>query len=257
MSYVAATQIAEAKRWVGFREGPNNANPFSQWQYGSSQQPWCASFTAYCAYRAGFRFPAYCTYGERGDSWVTAVRRNAMRQGIWRARTVTARPGWLVIFEFTQPDQHIEMVISDQGQSVATIGGNTGNSVAYRVRSRRNVVGFVALDQAGQSAPPAPVPPPIVWKVQPMYNPPINVLGGIRASLPLGGGELLAGPMGHLYALDGAPNRGGPIDSNGNPKPYWGNRQVARLELPNAAEKAAGKVYTVVANDGNRYAYPE
>jgi hypothetical protein len=51
-------------------------------------------------------------------------------------------------------DQHIEMVIADSGgNAIATIGGNTGDMVAYRTRYKGNVVGYIALDEAGQNAP--------------------------------------------------------------------------------------------------------
>ena len=108
------------------------------------------------------------------------------------------------------------------------------------------------------AAPKPPVPPKP--KVPVRYDPPINVLGGIRASLSVDGGELLIGPLGHLYALDGAKNMGGPIDQNGNPKPYWIGKQVRDLVAPNDAEKNAGKHYTVLSTDpapNNRFAYPE
>lgn len=107
----------------------------------------------------------------------------------------------------------------------------------------------------GSVTRPAPKPP--VWKVTPMYNPPIDVLGGIAASLSLDGGTLLIGPLGHLYALDGARNLGGPIDAKGNVKPYFAGKQVAKLERANTQETAAGKVYTVIAVDASRYSYPE
>jgi hypothetical protein len=89
------------------------------------------------------------------------------------------------------------------------------------------------------------------------YPTPINVIGGIAASLPLHGGEVLAGLFGHIYALDGAPYEGAPAG-----KPYWANRNVHDLVLPDAAEAARGNIYTVIgfvpgASQLSRYAFPK
>lgn len=151
-----AREIQEARYWadIGYHEGRNNANVFSQWQYGGAQNPWCDSFVSYCAWIGGFRFPPYSACGDKGEFNVGTSHQHAIREGIWREPSTVARPGWLVVFSFTIPDEHIEMVLSDDGgRELETIGGNTGNEVAYRTRQRTNVVGFIALDEAGQNAP--------------------------------------------------------------------------------------------------------
>lgn len=151
--YVASQAVFLAREDVGYHEGRNNANKFSEWQYGNWNEPWCDSAVSYWSYNAGFRFWPECAFGAKGSSWVTETRRVAQAHGVWRDRNTTARPGWLVIFDFTEPDQHIEMVLADAGGStIATIGGNTGDMVAYRSRYRSAIVGFVAMDEAGQNA---------------------------------------------------------------------------------------------------------
>lgn len=151
--YSPARAIFLAKQDVGFHEGPDNRNPYSLWQYGFAYNPWCDSAVCYWSYQAGFRFPTYSGSGEKGDFNVGTHHRNAERMGIWRSTSTNAKPGWLIVLSFDQPDQHIEMVIADGGSKIITIGGNTGDMVAYRTRYRTNVVGFIALDEALQNAP--------------------------------------------------------------------------------------------------------
>lgn len=153
-----AVMVSTAKHFadIGYHEGPNNANLFSQWQYGNADNPWCDSFVCYCAWTAGFRFPSYSACGEKGDYNVGSHHQHAIAEGVWRDRSYVASPGDLVVLSFDLPDQHIEMVLDDQGApSLATIGGNTGDAVRYRNRNRANVVGFIALTQAGQNRPPS------------------------------------------------------------------------------------------------------
>lgn len=151
-NYVAAQAVFLARQDVGYHEGRNNANKFSLWQYGDYHEPWCDSAVSKWAFDAGFRFPSDCRFGIKGSSWVTETRQVAQRHGWWRDRNTHARAGWLVVLSFGIPDQHIEMVVADNGGSVATIGGNTGDMVAYRTRYRGNIVGFVAMDEAGQNS---------------------------------------------------------------------------------------------------------
>lgn len=157
--YVPDRAVQEAQYWanIGYHEGAANRNVFAQWQYGNAYNPWCDSFVCYCSYMGGYRFGAnggaHYACGERGDFNVGAHHQHAVTDGTWRAGSIVARPGWLVVLSFGIPDQHIELVLSDQGgDQLATIGGNTSDRCAYRTRSRSNVVGFVALDQAGQNA---------------------------------------------------------------------------------------------------------
>lgn len=159
MTWSPAQAVAIARQWVGFHEGPANKNPFSLWQYGNSYNPWCDSFVCYCAFQAGYRFPSYSGSGIKGDYNVGSHHYHAVRQGIWRTAAYRAAPGDLVVLNFNQQDQHIEMVIGDAGGNVATIGGNTGDSVLYRTRYRGNVGGFIALTQDHQQAPDRPVQP--------------------------------------------------------------------------------------------------
>lgn len=203
-SYVPARAVQEAQYWanIGYHEGAANKNVFAQWQYGNAYNPWCDSFLCYCSYMGGYRFGANggarYSYGERGDANVGAHHQHALTDGTWRAASIHARPGWLVVLTFGIPDQHIEMVLSDQGGQVATVGGNTSDRCAYRIRSRSNIVGFIALDEAGQNAGHA-VPDP---------TGPTDTTGGLgvkptdrtSARRLNNGGRLLLGADGGVFA---------------------------------------------------------
>lgn len=164
MTFDPQAMIRYAKSWVGFHEGAQNRNPFTLWQTGfTSTQPWCDSFCCNCAYQGGgYRFPSYSLFGQKGDWNVGAHHQHAIRQGIWRDRSYLAQPGDLVVLNFSEPDQHIEIVLSDMGHNrfprVITVGGNTGDMVAYRSRYEANIGGFIALTLDAHV--PIPIPPP-------------------------------------------------------------------------------------------------
>lgn len=100
---------------------------------------------------------------------------------------------------------------------------------------------FVALVQ--QKLIPAPPAPP---KVAFMYDPPLIIPGGIRASMKWRGGELLANEAGEFYAFDC------PWPGNLDGKSYWGVRRLARLDPAGflnrevRATATTGEAYTTV-----------
>lgn len=158
MSFSPAQAVANARADVGYHEGRSNYNKFSLWQYGNPYNPWCDSAVCKWSYDAGYRFPSYSACGDRGDYNVTSHRIHSQRDGTWRDRNHRASPGDLVPLAFTEPDQHIEMVIADNGgPTIATIGGNTSDAVLFRTRYRQNVVGFICTSlssQVGTTTPP-------------------------------------------------------------------------------------------------------
>src|SRR5262249_23890729 len=141
-------QLATAQRWLGFREGKNNDNPFSSWQgYPTPFLPWCDSFANYCAVQGGgFVWPDFCQFGAKGDGYVPYSEEHAQRMGIWKPSSAVARPGWQVIYDWQHDGiaDHIETVVADDGHNLATIGGNTSDAVLYRRRTHQFVVGFAA-----------------------------------------------------------------------------------------------------------------
>lgn len=155
MSYDKNATVAWAKTQVGFHEGPNNKNPYSLWQYGSSYNPWCASFQCMAQYMGGYRFKN-CSYGEKGEAYTPTEALRAQQQGTWRNKWWRAQPGDAVLFDWGNNGliDHVEIVVYDDGNRIVTIGGNTSDGVYYRTRDRSYVAGFWALSEDKQAKPP-------------------------------------------------------------------------------------------------------
>lgn len=47
--------LAEAKKWLGYREVPENLTVFGKW-FGADGEPWCAYFVSYCLSKTGHPF---------------------------------------------------------------------------------------------------------------------------------------------------------------------------------------------------------
>ena len=125
----AAALVAEAQRHIGFREGPNNDQPFSA-HFGVRNVAWCAYFVSYVHTKVGIPLGIGST-----DAMLAELRRRG------RFFTTTPGPGDIVIFDWnpgdSDPAEHaglVESVTRDaSGQvTVNTIEGNSGNSVARR-----------------------------------------------------------------------------------------------------------------------------
>jgi hypothetical protein len=174
VSYDPSREIEIAKEFLGYHEGAANYNQFSAWQGLDPHNPWCASFTCYCAVGAGLLFPTYCTFGIKGEAYVPTMKQNAQRWGTWRERYWHSHPGDFVVYDWQNDGvlDHIEIVLADDGTNLVTIGGNVSDAVSYRTRSRANVGGFVALSESGQMY----VPP----KVMPMFSPPLFLVARLR-----------------------------------------------------------------------------
>lgn len=157
--------VEEAEQDVGFKEGWNNWNPYSLWQYGSPNNPYCNSATCKWSYDAGFRFWPDCTFGEKGESYTPTYALKARNHGVWRDKWWRANPGDDVEFDWGNNGliDHVEKVVADDGVTIITVGANTSNGVYFRRRDRKYVSNFVALSEAGQTAdgqdPSTPVIP--------------------------------------------------------------------------------------------------
>lgn len=158
--YYPDLAVKEAEADVGFVEGNNNYNPYSDWQYGNPWNPYCNSATSYWSWLAGFRFWSNCTYGEKGEAYTPTYAIKAREHGVWRDKWWKAHPGDDVEFDWGNNGliDHVEKVVADDGTTVITVGGNTGNGVFYRRRDRAYISNFVALSEAGQTAT-QPKPP--------------------------------------------------------------------------------------------------
>lgn len=162
-------QVAALKSHIGFHEGPRNANPWTVWQTGGkwAGASWCDSYAQWAAvFNGGFRWPAKCQFGEKGDAYCPYTMMHAKELGLWRGPQETPEAGWQVLFDYEHDGvaDHIGTVVEPRGAKFVTIEGNYQDSVKYVLRDRKYVLGFVALpkatapagDQGGREAPVMP-----------------------------------------------------------------------------------------------------
>ncbi len=123
--------------------------------------------------------------------------------------------------------------------------------VIHQFTSKGNLDQNRVVDQARYSE--GSTPPPVPWKVQPMYNPPLSVAAVLKDPA----GHVVGGvsPDGHIFAWGIPFNHDNPSKSQPFGNSYWAGRQAATLEWPNDKEKAAGRHYTVIATSGERYSF--
>lgn len=153
-TYSPPDALKTAEHEVGYHE-VNGRNKFSPWQGLNSINPWCASFSCYCVWMAGYRFPANSQFRDKGEASCSGLKARAQQEGLWRDRWWSAKPGDQMIFDWDGRGalDHVEVVKFDAGEFVYTVGGNTSDSVAYRKRDRRYCVGFYAHSQSSQVKP--------------------------------------------------------------------------------------------------------
>lgn len=205
------------------------------------------SFASRVTVEGGFSFVG-ATHGWRGFSFTESAKTWAEGNGLWRDKNYRAQKGDWVLFNWDgrYPSDHGEVVETDDGAWMVTIGGNTSNAVKYRSRDRKYVIGFVAFSQSDQVevAPPPPEP-----KVRPMYDPPLQVVA--RLHHPTNGGWWDAYKYGRVDFLSptGAIVIGGMNSTQ--ERADFGDRQIARLEPRTRNDGKAG--YSIVATDGAEY----
>lgn len=136
---VAGRIVTEARRHIGFHEGPNNENPFSA-HFGVPNVAWCAYFVSYVHTMAGVPLNIGSCDG-------------LLDYVIDRGRFVTSgsRPGDIVIFDWTlgdhDPSEHVGIVETVTSQTVTTIEGNSSDGVNRRnwAISSPSIVGYGRL----------------------------------------------------------------------------------------------------------------
>ncbi len=139
--------IRQAKRWVGFIEGPRaNETPFGKW-YGLDLQPYCAMALSMWSSDAGLPIPASTSkgyaYTPSGAAWFKG-------QGRWGTRP---RVGAHVFFRFSGDRiHHVGLVTGvNPGGSIDTIEANTSRGAVgsqrdgggvWRRRRSTGIVGY-------------------------------------------------------------------------------------------------------------------
>lgn len=118
--------VATAARYVGVRENPMGSNRgtlIDKWErfWGMQAQPWCGMFASAVLRESDV------TDVSHPATWIICSR--AKERGWVTNRPV---PGALIVWCGT----HVEILVSERSPGVwNTIGGNTGDMVARRVRS--------------------------------------------------------------------------------------------------------------------------
>lgn len=149
---LAETLAAEAE-WVGFREGPNNDNPFGPIQ-GVSNAAYCESFADGIPFQHGYDHriglsTSRTQFGAAGDAYTPWGVTHARERGEWlddnssQGRPADLRPGDHVFFAWNdgvgpEPD-HVETAVASYADGTFdTIGANTGTpNGVWRVRRDR------------------------------------------------------------------------------------------------------------------------
>jgi hypothetical protein len=101
-------------------------------------------------------------------------------------------------------------------------------------------------------AAPTPPPKPPKEKLVPQYRPAF-VCAGVLQDTPQSPARAGVQPDGAVFVWDAKLGYHG----GANGKDYFRGHEAAELVHPNAAEKAAGKVYVILDTMGHRYAFPE
>jgi hypothetical protein len=155
--------FAEMESQVGFVEGPNNQNPWGKEQ-GIANAAYCCSFACMVPYHHGYRWPADCQFGEKGDAYVPYRRQHASEQGEWledhsaAGHPADVQPGDQLIYVWPGGDgagDHVETAIAPSSSGNTTnIGANTGNpeGVHTVVRTRTYLLGRVRPKGYGRQA---------------------------------------------------------------------------------------------------------
>lgn len=162
----AAQVISIARAEVGYKEQPPTSNhtKYGAW-YGLDGHPWCAMFCSWVFDRAGKRLVIQTS---RGFGTCAVAHKWAKANGLWDAdgRYV---PGDLLLFDWNGGGgaDHVGIVVSDNGNVIRTIEGNTGNTsqnnggeVMEKARPHGGVILGAVRTSALLSATPPPLPRP-------------------------------------------------------------------------------------------------
>ena len=144
--------IAEAKRWVGYAEGPRNNETVFGARTGYQFQPWCGSFTDCVLIDSGFNVSKTGSGNTEPSSVYTPSGINSYKRlGRYMDANGPCEPGDIVYFDFERNGvvDHVGIVTGSRGVYVDTIEGNTsltnqanGGQVMVRARHRFVIAGF-------------------------------------------------------------------------------------------------------------------
>lgn len=146
--------IVEAKKHIGFHEGPNNSNPFGK-HYGLDHEPWCAFFVSFCCQAVGKPLPSMQAGMPDGYAGVYWGMKWAQANGYWRP-SWKAQPGDAIVYGWNGPssspeEMHTGFILSTGtvGSTGHTIEGNRGDQVEYQTFTVGSdvVLGTIAISK--------------------------------------------------------------------------------------------------------------
>lgn len=171
-----AAVMAEHAQNVGFREGPNNDNPWGPEQGVGNHAAYCDSAASMVPHHHGLNWWPDCTFHDKGCSYTVTHVEVAQGHGRYiRDRTSQGQPaplvvGGLAFFDYNHSGSvdHVETISAlpqgPLGQQWEDIGYNTGPKTdgCYRlIRDRTYLHGVIVMDDFYSTAPP-PEPIPTV-----------------------------------------------------------------------------------------------
>lgn len=142
--------IQEAKKHVGYAEGPNKDNIFGKW-YGANHVAWCAEFVSYCVNKAGYGKLIAGAQTAKGFASCGYGIKFFKKHKAWHPVS-EAIMGDLVFFDWDGDgsQDHVGIIVSNdpKTKTVKTIEGNTsdtnhsnGGTVQAKTRHYKNIMG--------------------------------------------------------------------------------------------------------------------
>lgn len=128
----ATRLIGDARKELGWREGPNNANPYTKHVMGDAHQPWCAAFVSTMLERQNIpgisrRMFSASAAGLAGQ-FQSAGR-------YFPSGGKPPQPGDVVFFGGRGSEHHTGIVQKVENGKIYTIEGNSSDQVSERVYS--------------------------------------------------------------------------------------------------------------------------
>jgi hypothetical protein len=131
----AASLINNARSNLGWHEGPNNQNPYTQHVMGDAHQPWCAAFVSTMLEQA--KIPGISHSGSQRGMWSASAAGLASQfqqaGRYFKSGTQQPQPGDVIFFGGRGGEHHTGIVEKVENGKVYTIEGNSSDKVSERV----------------------------------------------------------------------------------------------------------------------------
>jgi hypothetical protein len=131
----AASLLNNARSNLGWHEGPNNQNPYTQHVMGDAHQPWCAAFVSTMLEQANV--PGISHSSSNRGMWsasASGLASQFQQAGRYFASgTQQPQPGDVIFFGGRGGEHHTGIVEKVENGKVYTIEGNSSDKVSERV----------------------------------------------------------------------------------------------------------------------------